>query len=133
MRDLPAVRRAVGSSGITFFGAVGFGQDDARRAGSMSVVGILKPVLLDNVVGGGMHVENNATRCGLIDAHTDELFGFAFGSEAHRSISKFKVGNERRDIYTCRKALGDPGKYFSCGTLMLVSSVARTMVMRAVP
>jgi hypothetical protein len=27
----------------------------------------------------------------------------------------------------------EPGKYFSCGTLVLVLSVARTMVMRAVP
>jgi hypothetical protein len=35
---------AVGSSGIAFFGAIGFGKDDARCAGSMSVAAFCVPM-----------------------------------------------------------------------------------------
>jgi hypothetical protein len=89
---------AIGSSGITFLGAIGFGKADARGAGSMSVVRIHKSVLLDNVVGGCTNVENNATRRGLIDAHTNELLCLAFGCESHRAVSTLKISNERSDV-----------------------------------
>jgi hypothetical protein len=62
------------------------------------MVSIHKPVFLDNVVGGCTHVENNATRCGLVDAHTNEFLCFAFGSETHRAVSMPKVSNERSDV-----------------------------------
>ena len=130
--DARTIGCAVGGSGVTFCGAVGFGQDGARGAGSVSVVSVLEAVLLDNVVGSSTHVENDATRRSLIDAHADELFGFAFSSETHGSISTLKVGDERRDVLVSYSTC-EPGKYFSCGTLVLVLSVARTMVMRAVP
>ena len=96
------------------------------------IVSIEEAVLLDDVPRTLAHVENDLSRDGLVDADAGEACGEALCCEAVGAVGTFEVAPQSSNADFVESSW-EPGWYLSWGTQMAVSSVARVIVIRAVP